>query len=86
MDGGCSDEVVVPRGGTVGRSLVQQNVELRRRLNDEHAHYRRQLNAYHDEQQRQSLLVHKLQAQVLPRTSMLRHLVNVLRFYSSICL
>ena len=66
MDG-CSEET--PGGGPVGRvhggrSLVAQNVELRRRLNDEHTHYRRQLNAYETEQQRQALLLHKLQAQV----------------------
>jgi len=47
-----------------GRSLAEQNVDLRRRLNDEHAQYRRKLESYHDEQQRQALLVQKLQAKV----------------------
>ena len=63
-----SDDVVVSRtsgdGDVVGRTLTQQNAELRRRLNDEHAQYRRKLQSYHDEQQRQAVHVQKLQDKV----------------------
>jgi len=59
-----SDDAVVVGSSSRGRSLSEQNVELRRRLNDEHAQYRRQLHAYHDQQQRHALLVQTLHAQV----------------------
>ena len=45
-------------------SVVQQNVELRRRLDEEHSRYRRKLQHYQDDQQRQAQLVQKLQAKV----------------------
>jgi len=68
-----SDDVVVSvtsgDGDVVGRTLSQQNAELRRRLNDEHAQYRRKLQSYHDEQQRQAVNVQKLQAKVTSDTS-----------------
>ena len=47
------------------KSLVQQNIELRRKLEDEHSGYKRKLQAYQDGQQRQAQLVQKLQAKVL---------------------
>ena len=46
------------------KSLVQQNIELRRKLEDEHSGYKRKLQAYQDGQQRQAQLVQKLQAKV----------------------
>jgi len=45
-------------------SVVQQNLELRRRLDEEHSGYRRKLQTYQDEQHRQTQLVQKLQAKV----------------------
>ena len=45
-------------------SLMQQNIELRRRLEDEHSHYKTKLQSYQDSQQRQAQLVQKLQAKV----------------------
>ena len=49
---------------TTSKSLVQQNLELRRKLEEEHASYKRKLQAYQDGQQRQAQLVQKLQAKV----------------------
>ena len=46
------------------KNLVQQNVELRRKLEEEHAGYKRKLQAYQDGQHRQAQLVQKLQAKV----------------------
>ena len=46
------------------RNLVQQNIELRKRLDEEHQNYKRKLQAYQDGQQRQASLVQKLQAKV----------------------
>ena len=46
------------------RNLVQQNIELRKRLDEEHSNYKRKLQAYQDGQQRQASLVQKLQAKV----------------------
>lgn len=46
------------------KSLVQQNIELRKKLDEEHANYKRKLQAYQDGQQRQAQLVQKLQAKV----------------------
>jgi rootletin len=46
------------------RSLVQQNIDLRKKLEEEHAGYKRKLQAYQDGQQRQASLVGKLQAKV----------------------
>ena len=46
------------------KSLVQQNIELRRKLDDEHSSYKRKLQAYQEGQQRQAQLVQKLQAKV----------------------
>ena len=47
------------------RNLVQQNIELRKRLDEEHQNYKRKLQAYQDGQQRQASLVQKLQAKVV---------------------
>jgi len=49
---------------SVKNSMMQQNVELRRRLDEEHSGYRRKLQAFQDEQQRQTQLVQKLHAKV----------------------
>lgn len=46
------------------RNLVQQNIELRKKLDEEHSNYKRKLQAYQDGQQRQASLVQKLQAKV----------------------
>ena len=46
------------------KSLVQQNIELRRKVEEEHGSYKRKLQAYQDGQQRQAQLVQKLQAKV----------------------
>ena len=46
------------------KSLVQQNIELRKKLEEEHSNYKRKLQAYQDGQQRQAQLVQKLQAKV----------------------
>lgn len=46
------------------KSLVQQNIELRKKLDEEHSNYKRKLQAYQDGQQRQAQLVQKLQAKV----------------------
>mgnify|MGYP001791758856 CR=1 FL=1 len=52
-------------GDDVGqKSLVQQNIELRKKLDEEHSNYKRKLQAYQDGQQRQAQLVQKLQAKV----------------------
>jgi len=49
----------------VGRShLVQQNVELSRKLEEEHSNYKRKLQSYQDGQIKQAQLVQKLQAKV----------------------
>ncbi|XP_076086637.1 uncharacterized protein LOC143057256 isoform X1 [Mytilus galloprovincialis] len=52
-------------GETPSKNLVQQNIELRRKLEEEHQSYKRKLQAYQDGQQRQAQLVQKLQAKVL---------------------
>ena len=52
------------------RSLVTQNIELRRKLEEEHANYKRKLQAYQDGQQRQAQLVQKLQAKVGTESSL----------------
>lgn len=49
---------------TPSKNLVQQNIELRRKLEEEHQSYKRKLQAYQDGQQRQAQLVQKLQAKV----------------------
>ena len=46
------------------RSLVQQNIELRRKLEEEHSNYKRKLQTYQDGQTKQAQLVQKLQAKV----------------------
>ena len=51
-------------GDTASKTLVQQNIELRRKLEEEHSSYKRKLQAYQDGQQRQAQLVQKLQAKV----------------------
>ncbi|GFR66586.1 rootletin [Elysia marginata] len=47
------------------KTLMQQNIELRRKLEEEHAGYKRKLQAYQDGQHRQAQLVQKLQAKLL---------------------
>lgn len=47
------------------QSLVQQNIDLRRKLEEEHSNYKRKLQFYQDGQTRQAQLVQKLQAKVL---------------------
>lgn len=56
-------------GETPSKNLVQQNIELRRKLEEEHQSYKRKLQAYQDGQQRQAQLVQKLQAKVGARSS-----------------
>ena len=58
------------------KSLVQQNVELRRKLEDEHASYKRKLQAYQDGQQRQAQLVQKLQAKVTIEGTILNYILR----------
>lgn len=50
---------------SVSRALMQQNLELRRRLEEEHAGYKRKLQQYQEGQQRQAELVQKLQGKVM---------------------
>lgn len=60
--GGCGS------GGGSGSSnqvLVQQVLELRRRLDDDHQGYKRKLAHYQDSQQKQAQLVSKLQQKIL---------------------
>lgn len=47
------------------RILVQQILELRRRLDDDHQSYKRKLQHYQESQQKQAQLVSKLQQKVL---------------------
>lgn len=60
------------------KNLVQQNIELRRKLEDEHASYKRKLQAYQDGQQRQAQLVQKLQAKVNIVCTLLPYMVNIM--------
>ncbi len=65
---------------TSTRSLVQQNIELRRKLEEEHAGYKRKLQAYQDGQQRQAQLVQKLQAKVgntMATSHMISHMIHL---------
>lgn len=62
------------------KNLVQQNIELRRKLEDEHASYKRKLQAYQDGQQRQAQLVQKLQAKVNIVCTSLPYKVNIVHF------
>lgn len=55
---------VADSGDTASKSLLQQNIDLRRKLEDEHSSYKRKLQAYQDGQARQAQLVQKLQAKV----------------------
>lgn len=47
------------------RILVQQNIDLRRKLEEEHQNYKRKLSTYQEGQQKQAQLVQKLQQKVL---------------------
>ena len=51
--------------GKENRQLVQQILELRRRLDDDHQNYKKKLQHYEDSQQKQAELVAKLQQKVL---------------------
>lgn len=53
-----------PDDESPSKGLVQQNIDLRRKLEEEHGNYKRKLQAYQDGQQRQAQLVQKLQAKV----------------------
>ena len=44
--------------------LVQQNIELRRKLEEEHQNYKRKLSNYQEGQLKQAELVQKLQQKV----------------------
>lgn len=44
--------------------LVQQNIDLRRKLEEEHQNYKRKLSNYQEGQQKQAELVQKLQQKV----------------------
>lgn len=46
------------------RILVQQNIDLRRKLEEEHQNYKRKLSNYQEGQQKQAELVQKLQQKV----------------------
>ena len=46
------------------RILVQQNIDLRRKLEEEHQSYKRKLGNYQEGQQKQAQLVQKLQQKV----------------------
>ena len=46
------------------RILVQQNIDLRRKLEEEHQNYKRKLSNYQEGQQKQAQLVQKLQQKV----------------------
>ncbi|XP_053389916.1 rootletin-like [Mercenaria mercenaria] len=52
-------------GDSTSKPLLQQNIDLRRKLEEEHASNKRKLQAYQDGQARQAQLVQKLQAKVL---------------------
>jgi rootletin len=67
---GGGDSVVCDDAST--KSLVQQNIELRRKLEEDHSGYKRKLQAYQDGQQRQAQLVQKLQAKVQKQTVKIR--------------
>lgn len=47
------------------KNLVQQNIELRRKLEEEHASYKRKLQAFQNGQDQQADFVKKLQAKVI---------------------
>ena len=47
------------------RIIVQQNIDLRRKLEDEHQNYKRKLSNYQEGQQKQAQLVQKLQQKVI---------------------
>lgn len=53
-----------PSDDASSRSLIQQNIDLRRRLEEEYSGYKRKLQGYQDGQQRQAQLVQRLQAKV----------------------
>ncbi len=46
------------------RILVQQNIDLRRKIEEEHQNYKRKLSNYQEGQQKQAQLVQKLQQKV----------------------
>ena len=50
---------------TENRILVQQIIDLRRKLDDDHQSYKRKLQYYQESQQKQAQLVSKLQQKVL---------------------
>ncbi|CAF0875908.1 unnamed protein product [Adineta steineri] len=52
-------------GDSEGHILVQQNIDLRRKLEEEHQNYKRKLSNYQEGQQKQAQLVQKLQQKVL---------------------
>ena len=57
------------------RILVQQNIDLRRKLEEEHQSYKRKLSNYQEGQQKQAQLVQKLQQKVI-------RILRIILFYS----
>lgn len=60
------------------RILVQQNIDLRRKLEEEHQSYKRKLANYQEGQQKQAQLVQKLQQKV---NKSLRSFIDHLAFF-----
>lgn len=61
---GIDFETDLSSGEPERRILVQQNIELRRKLEEEHQNYKRKLANYQDAQMKQAELVQKLQQKV----------------------
>lgn len=63
------------------QALVQQIIELKRKLDDEHQGYKRKLQHYYDGQQRQAQVVQKLQQKVMFDKSKIYFYLNYLFIY-----
>ena len=59
-----SDELAGAASSNDNHILMQQVLELRRKLDDEHQSYKRKLQHYQESQQRQAQVVSKLQQKV----------------------
>lgn len=59
------------------RIVVQQNIDLRRKLEEEHQNYKRKLSNYQEGQQKQAQLVQKLQQKVICSPVHIRHTLFV---------
>jgi membrane protein insertase Oxa1/YidC/SpoIIIJ len=69
------------------RILVQQNIDLRRKLEEENQNYKRKLSNYQEGQQKQAQLVQKLQQKVnlkhvSRRLSMYFNFIRLTRLYN----